>query len=90
MSAPLALLVDTPAPPADRTPEFTFDRLLQVNVTPAGEAVVDTHDVQATTHTHNSKGFKKDDDFAVPETPAPVWFGPTMTHNSTGLKKDDD
>lgn len=85
MTAPLALLVDTPAPTADRTPAFTYDRSRQVNVTAAGDVVVDVHDAQATTHTHNSKGFKKDDDFVCA-----TWFGPTMTHNSTGLKKDDD
>ncbi|WP_086559871.1 hypothetical protein [Streptomyces africanus] len=86
-STPFALLTEVPTPPADRTPPFSYDRLRQLNVITSGEAVVDVADVQATTMTHNSKGFKKDDDFAH----APhALFGPTMTHNSTGLKKDDD
>ncbi|WP_030248111.1 hypothetical protein [Streptomyces sp. NRRL S-455] len=84
---PFALLVEVPTPPVDRTPEFTFDRLRQLNVTSDGDAVVDVADVQATTMTHNHKGFKKDDDFAhVPH----ALFGPTMTHNSKEHKKDDD
>jgi hypothetical protein len=84
---PFALLVADPEPPTDRTPAHTYDRLRQLNITPAGDAVVDVADVWATTMTHNNKGFKRDDDFAD-ATPALV--GPTMTHNSTGLKKDDD
>jgi hypothetical protein len=86
-SAPFALLAEVPAPPADRMPPFSYDRLRQLNVTTGGEAVVDVADVQAMTMTHNHKGFKKDDDFAH----APhALFGPTMTHNSKEHKKDDD
>jgi hypothetical protein len=86
-STPFALLAEVPAPPADRTPEFTFDPFRQLNVTTAGDAVIDVADVQSMTMTHNSKGFKKDDDFAH----APhALLGPTMTHNSSGHKKDDD
>lgn len=81
-----ALLADAPAPPADRTPEFTYDSARQLNVTSAGDAVVDVADIRATTHTHNHKGFRKDDDFSAPY----MLVGPTMTHNATGLKKDDD
>ena len=85
---PFALLAETPPPPAeDRTPPFAYDRLRQLNLTAGGEAVVDVADVQAMTMTHNSKGFKKDDDFAcVPH----ALFGPTMTHNAKEHKKDDD
>lgn len=87
MATPFALLVEPPTAPADRTPPFSYDRLLQLNVTAAGKAVVDVSDIQATTMTHNDKGYKKDDDFAN----APrMLFGPTMTHNSGGHKKDDD
>ena len=86
-ATPFALLAEVPAPPADRTPPHRYDRLRQLNVTAAGEAVVDVADVQSMTMTHNSKGFKKDDDF----THAPhALFGPTMTHNSKEHKKDDD
>lgn len=81
-----ALLAETPEPPADRTPEFTYDRSRQLNVTTAGDAVVDVADIQATTHTHNNKGFKKDDDFSAPH----MLFGPSYTHNAEGRKKDDD
>ncbi|MFC4501775.1 MULTISPECIES: hypothetical protein [Streptomyces] len=85
--APFALLVESPTPPVDRTPAFTYDRFRQLNVAASGAAVVDIADVRAETMTHNSKGFKKDDDFAN----APrMLFGPTYTHNSSGHKKDDD
>lgn len=86
-ATPFALLTEDPAPPVDRTPPHTFDRLRQLNVTSTGDAVVDVADVQALTMTHNHKGFKKDDDFAN----APhALFGPSYTHNAEGRKKDDD
>lgn len=86
-TAPFALLVKDPEHPADRTPPFSYDSLRQLNVTTAGDAVIDVADIQATTMTHNYKGFKKDDDF---ENVPHLLAGPTMTHNSNGLKKDDD
>ncbi|MBL3670142.1 hypothetical protein JL475_30020 [Streptomyces sp. M2CJ-2] len=87
MTAPFALLAEVPAPPVtDRTPMHTFDRLRQLNVTQTGDAVVDVADVQAPSHTHNSEGWKKDDDWSTPY----LLFGPSYTHNSEGRKKDDD
>ncbi len=87
-TAPFALLVESPTPPVDRTPPFTYDRLRQLNVTSSGNAVVDVADVANPTMTHNSSGHKKDDDWGTPLSP--MLFGPTMTHNSGGHKKDDD
>ncbi|MGP3737892.1 hypothetical protein ACTWJ9_33455 (plasmid) [Streptomyces sp. GDS52] len=84
---PFALLTEDPTPPADRTPPHTYDRFRQLNLTPAGDAVVDVADVQAETMTHNHKGFKRDDDF---EYAPHALFGPSYTHNSEGRKKDDD
>jgi hypothetical protein len=87
MATPFALLVEAPAAPADRTPSFTYDRQHQVNVTSSGKPVIDITTPYAETFTHNSSGWKKDDDFASAPS---MLFGPTMTHNSSGLKKDDD
>ncbi|MFD4608242.1 putative ATP-grasp-modified RiPP [Streptomyces sp. NPDC058440] len=64
MAAPFALLVESPRPPADRTPAFSYDRARQLNVTPTGEAVVEAAPAAmfGPTYTHNSSGHKKDDD----------------------------
>lgn len=86
MTTPFALLADTPAPPVDRTPAYTYDPSRQLNITKGGDAVVDVAIATATTMTHNHKGFKKDDDFSAQH----MLFGPSYTHNSEGRKKDDD
>jgi hypothetical protein len=85
-ATPFALLVEIPAPPVNRTPAYTYDKSRQLNVTAAGDAVIDVSSVAAPSHTHNHKGWKKDDDWASPDG----LFGPTFTHNASGHKKDDD
>lgn len=84
-----ALLAESPKPPTSTVPDFTYDRQRQVNVTRSGKAVTDHAAPYALTMTHNSQGFKKDDDFQTPSIVSPMLFGPTMTHNSSGLKQDD-
>lgn len=89
MAIPFALLAKHPEAPADRLPEYSYDRFRQLNVTTKGDALIDGVEVYATTMTHNSDGFKKDDDFRATPMVAPSLVGPTMTHNSGGLKQDD-
>ncbi|MGW7387093.1 hypothetical protein [Streptomyces sp. NPDC054794] len=85
-TAPFALLVESPAGPVDRTPLYSYDRRRQLNVTSAGQAVVDTAKVANPTWTVNSSGTKKNGVFRIPN----MLFGPSMTVNSSGAKKDDD
>ncbi|MEU3618836.1 hypothetical protein ABZ725_41915 [Streptomyces sp. NPDC006872] len=80
-TAPFALLVESPTPPVDRTPTFTYDRSRQLNVTLRGDAVVDVAEE------HDAQAVKKDGGFT---NALGMLFGPSYTHNAQGHKKDDD